>query len=236
MNLNGINIGLIGVKSGMSRIFNEKGKSIPVTVLKIEKNIITDVKTVQSDGYTSIQISSVFHKESMKNKISKTLRGFFQKINVDPCKFICEFRHKEILGSNSELVNKSLIGKEIEIDNLLKGKMVDIKGVTKGRGFSGTIKRWGFSSQPATHGNSLAHRVPGSCGQCQFPGRVFKNKKMAGRLGGVNRTVQNLKIISVDKNNSLLTVKGSIPGFVGSKVIILPAIKINNEKNNGIGE
>ena len=209
-------IGLIATKEGMTRLFQEDGKSLPVSVLKVDINFISQIKTKQSDGYNSIQLST---KEQKEKNQTKSKIGHFSKNNLSLKKYIKEFRLDE-----SELDGLEL-GKEFDVNIFEEGQLVDVSGISKGKGFAGTVKRWNFATQDATHGNSLAHRKPGSIGQCQTPGRVWKGKKMAGHMGNVKKTVQNLKVVRIDEENSLLLVQGAIPGFNGSSVIIKPAVK-----------
>ena len=209
-------IGLIATKEGMTRLFQDDGKSLPVSVLKVDTNFISQIKTKQSDGYDSIQLSTKNQKE--KNQ-TKSKIGNFSKKHLPLKKYIKEFRLDE-----NELEGLEL-GKEFDVNIFEEGQLVDVSGISKGKGFAGTVKRWNFATQDATHGNSLAHRKPGSIGQCQTPGRVWKGKKMAGHMGNVKKTIQNLKIVKVDEENSLLLVQGAIPGFNGSSVIIKPAVK-----------
>ena len=209
-------IGLIATKEGMTRLFQEDGKSLPVSVLKVDTNFISQIKTKQSDGYDSIQLST---KEQKEKNQTKSKIGHFSKNNLSLKKYIKEFRLDE-----SELDGLEL-GKEFDVNIFEEGQLVDVSGISKGKGFAGTVKRWNFATQDATHGNSLAHRKPGSIGQCQTPGRVWKGKKMAGHMGNVKKTIQNLRVVKVDEENSLLLVQGAIPGFNGSSVIIKPAVK-----------
>ncbi len=209
-------IGLIATKEGMTRLFQEDGKSLPVSVLKVDTNFISQIKTKQSDGYDSIQLST---KEQKEKNQTKSKIGHFSKNNLSLKKHIKEFRLDE-----SELDGLEL-GKEFDVNIFEEGQLVDVSGISKGKGFAGTVKRWNFATQDATHGNSLAHRKPGSIGQCQTPGRVWKGKKMAGHMGSEKKTVQNLRVVKIDEENSLLLVQGAIPGFNGSSVIIKPAVK-----------
>ena len=209
-------IGLIATKEGMTRLFQEDGKSLPVSVLKVNTNFISQIKTKHSDGYNSIQLST---KEQKEKNQTKSKIGHFSKNNLSLKKYIKEFRLDE-----SELDGLEL-GKEFDVNIFEEGQLVDVSGISKGKGFAGTVKRWNFATQDATHGNSLAHRKPGSIGQCQTPGRVWKGKKMAGHMGNVKKTVQNLRVVKIDEENSLLLVQGAIPGFNGSSVIIKPAVK-----------
>jgi|TARA_B110000305_G_C19347574_1_gene592519 large subunit ribosomal protein L3 len=209
-------IGLIATKEGMTRIFQEDGKSVPVSVLKVDTNYVSQIKTNETDGYNSVQLSSIDQKE--KNQ-SKSKLGHLSKNNISLKKHLKEFRIE-----TSELENLEL-GKEFSVDLFEEGQLVDVSGVSKGKGFAGTVKRWNFATQDATHGNSLAHRKPGSIGQCQTPGRVWKGKKMAGHMGHESKTTQNLKVIRVDGENNLLLVRGAVPGPNGSSVVIKPAVK-----------
>ena len=209
-------IGLIATKEGMTRLFQEDGKSLPVSVLKVATNFVSQIKTKETDGYNSVQLSTQDQKE--KNQ-TKSKIGHFNKNNISLKKYLKEFKIEDDDLEGLEL------GKEFDVKIFEEGQLVDVSGISKGKGFAGTVKRWNFATQDATHGNSLAHRKPGSIGQCQTPGRVWKGKKMAGHMGNVKKTVQNLKIIKVDEENSLLLVQGAIPGFNGSSVIIKPAIK-----------
>ena len=209
-------IGLIATKEGMTRLFQEDGKSLPVSVLKVATNFVSQIKTKETDGYNSVQLSTQDQKE--KNQ-TKSKIGHFNKNNISLKKYLKEFKIEDDDLEGLEL------GKEFDVKIFEEGQLVDVSGISKGKGFAGTVKRWNFATQDATHGNSLAHRKPGSIGQCQTPGRVWKGKKMAGHMGNVKKTVQNLKIVKVDEENSLLLVKGAIPGFNGSSVIIKPAIK-----------
>ena len=211
-------IGLIAIKEGMTRLFQEDGKSLPVSVLKVDTNFISQIKTKQSDGYDSIQLST---KEQKEKNQTKSKIGHFSKNNLSLKKHIKEFRLDESQLDGLEL------GKEFDVNIFEEGQLVDVSGISKGKGFAGTVKRWNFATQDATHGNSLAHRKPGSIGQCQTPGRVWKGKKMAGHMGNVKKTVQNLRVVKIDEENSLLLVQGAIPGFNGSSVIIKPAVKAN---------
>lgn len=208
-------IGIIGRKAGMTRIFKEDGTSIPVSVIEATPNLITQVKTKQTDGYQAIQITC---GERNTNRINKPTRGQLTKANVKNGRGFWEFRLKD-----NELNFK--LGQEIKVDIFTEGQIVDVTGTTKGKGFAGVIKRHNFQMQDATHGNSLSHRAPGSIGQNQTPGRVFKGKKMAGHLGNVRRTVQNLEIVRIDLERNLLLIKGGIPGAPGSNIIVRPAVK-----------
>ncbi|WP_422667410.1 50S ribosomal protein L3 [Buchnera aphidicola] len=208
-------IGLIGKKIGMTRIFTEEGISIPVTVIEIKENRITQIKNMNTDRYCAIQVTTGIKKT---NRLKKPISGHFLKSGVLPGRGLWEFR----INDNQ----KFTVGQKININLFLDVKKVDITGISKGKGFCGTVKRWNFHTQDATHGNSLSHRVPGSIGQNQTPGRVFKGKKMAGHLGNTRVTIQSLKIVRIDQNRNLLLVKGAVPGATGSNLIVKKAIKI----------
>ena len=209
-------IGLIARKEGMSRVFTDEGKSVPVTVLKIHSNVVSQIKTSEKDGYDAIQISAV--EKSEKNQ-SKAEIGHLKKNNISFKKLSQEFSLKINEEENLD------IGSEIKADIFEEGQFVDVIGTTKGKGFAGTVKRWNFATQDATHGNSLAHRKPGSIGQCQTPGRVWKGKKMSGHMGNVRQTTQNLKVQKIDLENNFILIKGAVPGPNGSEVTIKPATK-----------
>ncbi|MCV2508762.1 MAG: 50S ribosomal protein L3 [Candidatus Lightella neohaematopini] len=217
-------IGLLGYKVGMTRIFNNDGLSIPVTVVMIKDNYITQIKNKNVDGYDAIQVTTSNNK---KNKLNKAQLGIFIKAGINNGYKLHEFRLKD-----NTIIKNLLIGQTIKIDIFNNIKKVDVTSISKGKGFCGTIKRWNFSSQDSSHGNSLSHRVPGSIGQNQTPGRVFKGKKMAGHLGNQKITIQNMLVMGIDNNNKILLIKGSIPGYSGSQVIIKPSIKIKH--NNKI--
>ncbi|ANZ22708.1 50S ribosomal protein L3 [Buchnera aphidicola (Diuraphis noxia)] len=208
-------IGLVGKKLGMTRIFNKEGASIPVTVIELQENRITQVKTLNTDFYDAIQVTTGVIKT---NKLNKPNSGHFLKSGVVPGRGLWEFR------INSEEIFQ--VGQKIQINFFKNIKKVDVTGFSKGKGFCGTVKRWNFNTQDATHGNSLSHRVPGSIGQNQTPGRVFKGKKMAGQLGNHRVTVQSLNIVKIDDRKNLLLVKGAVPGATGGNLIVKPAIKV----------
>ncbi|QJC37384.1 50S ribosomal protein L3 [Enterobacteriaceae endosymbiont of Donacia thalassina] len=209
-------IGLIGKKMGMTRIFTKEGISIPITVIQFETIRITQIKTILNDGYNAIQMTTGFKKTSRMNKAEI---GHFAKAKTEAGYILWEYRLKDY---NQQ---KFYIGQKINIDIFKQIVMVDVTGISKGKGFAGTVKKWNFKTQDASHGNSLSHRVPGSIGQNQTPGKVFKGKKMAGQLGNKKITVQNLHIIKLDIIKNLLLIKGAIPGYTGSNVIVKPAIK-----------
>ena len=209
-------MGIVGRKCGMTRVFTDDGVSIPVTVIEAQPNRITQVKTVEADGYSALQVVAGSRKAS---RVSKPAAGHFAAAKVEAGDLITEFR----LGDTDE--GEFEKGGELKVDLFEEGQKVDVIGTSIGKGFAGAIKRWNFSMQDATHGNSLAHRAPGSIGQNQTPGRVFKGKKMAGHMGNVRRTVQNLEVVRVDADRNILLIKGAVPGHAGGKVIVRPAIK-----------
>ena len=209
-------IGLIGIKEGMSRVFTEDGNSVPVTVVKIDSNVVTQIKKIASEGYSSIQISTGTKKEK---HLTKPEKAHLNKSNTPSAKTIKEFRIQE-----SDLENIEL-GQSLELNMFEEGQKIDVTGTTKGKGFAGTVKRWNFATQDATHGNSLAHRKPGSIGQCQTPGRVWKGKKMSGQMGNVQKTVQNLEVVQTDIENNLIYIKGAVPGPTGSTLKLSHSVK-----------
>ncbi len=215
-----MSIGLIGRKCGMTRVFCEDGTSVPVTVLQIDSNRVTQVKSIETDGYRSIQVSA---GEKKSSRVNKALAGHYAAANSTAGRGLWEFRLEE--GEGVEYST----GSELSVDLFSAGQVVDVQGKSIGKGFAGGIKRHHFSMQDATHGNSRSHRVLGSIGMCQTPGRVFKGKKMEGHLGNVKRTVQNLTIQAVDTERNLILVKGAVPGAKGSDVIITPAMKMRNK-------
>lgn len=209
-------IGLIGRKVGMTRVFKEDGVSVPVTVIEVEANRVTQVKTLESDGYCAIQVTTGKVKASSLNKAET---GHFAKANVTAGRGLWEFRLNE-----SDLANYQ-VGSEVKVDLFNDVKKVDVTGTSKGKGFAGTVKRWNFHTQDMTHGNSRSHRVPGSIGQNQTPGRVFQGKHMCGHLGNVTTTVQALEVVRVDVERNLLLVKGAVPGAVNGNIIVKPTVK-----------
>lgn len=212
-------MGLVGRKCGMTRVFTEDGLSIPVTVIEAQPNRITQVKTVEKDGYRALQVSAGHRKAS---RVRKPEAGHFAAAKVEAGDLMSEFR---LDADEQPEEGEFAPGMELNVDLFSEGQKVDITGSTIGKGFAGTIKRHHFSSQDASHGNSLAHRAPGSIGQNQTPGRVFKGKEMAGRLGNSRRTAQNLEVIRVDTERHLLLVKGAVPGHSGGRVLVRPAVK-----------
>ena len=209
-------MGLVGRKAGMSRVFTEDGKSIPVTLIEATPNRITQIKTVEADGYSAVQVTAGVKRAAL---INKTGAGHFAKAKVEAGRGLWEFRVADDKLSDYE------IGGEVKADIFAEGQMVDVQGVTKGKGFQGTIKRWNFTMGDATHGNSLSHRSPGSIGQRQTPGRVFPGKKMSGHMGSENQTTQNLQVVKVDAERGLIAVRGAVPGAPGGDVIVRPASK-----------
>ncbi len=209
-------MGLVGRKCGMTRVFTDDGVSIPVTVIEAQPNRITQVKTVEIDGYRALQVVTGSRRAS---RVRKPAAGHFAAAKVAAGDLMTEFR----LEDTDEGEFKA--GDELKVDIFEEGQMVDVVGTSIGKGFAGVIKRYNFSMQDATHGNSLAHRAPGSIGQNQTPGRVFKGKKMAGHMGKVRRTVQNLEVVRVDAERNLLLIKGAVPGHRGGRVVVRPAIK-----------
>ena len=209
-------LGLVGRKAGMSRVFTEDGKSVPVTLIEATPNRITQIKTVEADGYSAVQVTAGVKRAAL---INKTGAGHYGKAKVEAGRGLWEFRVAD------EKLSDFAVGGEIKADIFAEGQMVDVLGVTKGKGFQGTIKRWNFKMGDATHGNSLSHRAPGSIGQRQTPGRVFPGKKMSGHMGAVNQTTQNLQVVKVDAERGLIAVRGAVPGAPGGDVIVRPASK-----------
>ena len=213
-------MGLVGRKCGMTRIFTEDGDSIPVTVIEAQPNRITQVKTVENDGYRALQVTAGDKKPS---RVSRPQAGHFAAAKVEAGDLMAEF----VLDDADE--GEFELGAEINVETFSAGQIVDVIGTSIGKGFAGVIKRHNFSMQDATHGNSLSHRAPGSIGQNQTPGRVFKGKKMSGHMGNVRRTVQNLEVVRVDTERNLLLIKGAVPGHRGGRVIVRPAVKARNQ-------
>ena len=211
-----MSLGLIGKKQGMTRLFTPEGDAFAVSVVSVNPNIITQIKSEEVDGYSSIQVTTGQKKDK---HLSKPLSGHYKKGSVHPGDGLWEFR------VNVEDIEDLIIGSQLNIDMFEEGQKIDVQGKSKGKGFAGTVKRWNFKMQDATHGNSISHRAPGSIGQCQTPGKVWKGKKMSGHMGDEKKTIQNLKIASVDMENNLLLIKGAIPGPTGSNVILKPAVK-----------
>ena len=217
-------IGVVGKKSGMTRLFAEEGTSVPVTVISVEPNRVTQVKTPESDGYHALQVTTGSAKS---NRVTKAMAGHFAKARAVAGRGLWEFRLSE--PPDEEIGT----GMEINADQFEPGQRVDVSAVSKGKGYAGTIKRWNFGTQGWTHGNSGAHRLPGSIGQCQTPGRVFKGKKMAGHMGAERVTTQNLTVMRVDAERNLLFVKGAVPGPAGGDVYVKPAVKSPGKSADG---
>jgi len=213
-------IGIVGRKAGMTRVFTEDGVSTPVTVIEVEPNRVTKVATAETDGYSAIQVTTGSRKAS---RVSKPEAGHFAKAGTEAGRGLWEFRLDDKEGDAPE------VGGNVDVSIFEAGQKVDVRGVSKGKGFQGGVKRHNFRTQDATHGNSLSHRAPGSIGQCQTPGRVFKGKKMAGHMGAENVCTQNIEVVRVDADRNLLLVKGAVPGARGGDVIVTPAIKLKNK-------
>lgn len=211
-------IGIVGQKAGMTRVFTDDGVATPVTVIQVEPNRITQVRTNETDGYNSIQVTTGNKKTS---RLSKAEAGHFAKAGVEAGRGLWEFR--------TDAEPEMAVGSELTVEMFESGQKVDVQGVSKGKGFQGGVKRHNFKMQDATHGNSLSHRAPGSIGQCQTPGRVFKGKKMAGHMGDATVTTQSLEVVRVDNERNLILVKGAIPGATGGNVIVTPAEKFKNK-------
>jgi large subunit ribosomal protein L3 len=210
-------IGLVGRKCGMSRVFTDDGRSVPVTLIEATPNRVTQVKTVETDGYNAVQVSAGAKRAAL---LTKPLTGHYAKAKVEAGRGLWEFRLE------ADELAKFAVGGEVKADEIFAvGQKVDVAGISKGKGFQGTIKRWHFTMGDATHGNSLSHRSPGSIGQRQTPGRVFPGKKMAGHMGNVRRSAVNLEVVKIDTDRHLIAIKGSVPGAPGGDVVIRPAVK-----------
>jgi len=209
-------IGLIGKKAGMTRIFTEQGESIPVTVVEVDPNRVTQMRSEEIDGYRAFQVTT---GKRRANRVTKAMAGHYAKAGTEAGTGLWEFRLAAGEGDDIE------VGKQLGVNMFEAGQKVDVAGSTIGKGFAGGVKRHNFRTQDATHGNSLSHRAPGSIGQCQTPGRVFKGKRMAGHMGDVRRTIQNLEVVRVDTERNLLLIKGAVPGARGGDVIVTPAVK-----------
>lgn len=212
-----MSLGLIGRKVGMTRIFTEEGESVPVTVLEVVPNRVTQIKTAASDGYTGLQVA---YGERRASRIGKALTGHYAKAGVSAGAGI-----KEFPVSDDVLANYA-VGGQITVELFQAGQLVDVTGTSLGKGFAGAIKRHNFSSNRASHGNSRSHNVPGSIGMAQDPGRVFPGKRMPGHLGAAKTTVQNLEIVRVDAERNLLLIKGAVPGSKGGDVVVRPSVKV----------
>jgi large subunit ribosomal protein L3 len=211
-----MSLGLIGRKVGMTRIFTEEGESVPVTVLEVVPNRVTQVKTVESDGYASLQLA---HGERRASRVSKALTGHYAKAGVAAGSGLKEFT------AAADVLAAYAVGANVTVEIFQAGQLVDVTGTSLGKGFAGAIKRHNFSSNRASHGNSRSHNVPGSIGMAQDPGRVFPGKRMPGHLGSVKTTVQNLQVVRVDAERNLLLIKGAVPGSKGGDVVVRPAVK-----------
>ena len=207
-------IGIVGRKCGMTRVFTEDGASIPVTVIEVEPNRITQVKSDDVDGYSAVQVTVGVRRAS---RVTRAAAGHLAKAGVEAGRGLWELR----VDGSTELK----AGESLSVEAFEAGQKVDVTGTSKGKGFQGGVKRWNFAMQDATHGNSVSHRAPGSIGQCQTPGRVFKGKKMAGHMGSERVTVQSLEVVRVDAERNLLLIKGAVPGAPGGDVIVRPAVK-----------
>ena len=208
-------IGVVGRKTGMTRVFTEEGVSVPVTVVQVEPNRVSQVKTVETDGYQAIQVT--VGDRRAQHRVSQPIKGHLSKAEMRMGRGLWEFRVEDL----GELA----IGAEISVNQFEAGQIVDVTGQSKGKGFAGAVKRWNFRTQDATHGNSLSHRAPGSIGNCQTPGRVFKGKKMAGHMGAERVTTQGLEVVRIDVERNLLLIKGAVPGAPGGHVIVRPTVK-----------
>ena len=211
-----MSLGLIGTKQGMTRLFTPEGDSYAVSVVSVDPNTVTQIKTDEVDGYNSVQVTTGVKKEK---HVTKPLSGHYKKGSINPGEGLWEFK------VNSEEIENIEIGSQLNIDIFEEGQKIDVQGKSKGKGFAGTVKRWNFKMQDATHGNSISHRTPGSTGQCQFPGRVFKGKKMAGQMGDEMVTRKNLQVVKIDVEKKLMLVKGSVPGFKGRLVEVTHSAK-----------
>ncbi|NIM28511.1 MAG: 50S ribosomal protein L3 [Gammaproteobacteria bacterium] len=209
-------IGLVGRKCGMTRIFTEDGESLPVTVIEVTPNRVTQIKDIDNDGYRALQVTTGGRRAKL---LSKANAGHFAKAGVESGRGLWEFRLAAEEGSDLE------VGAELKVDRFSVGQKVDASGTSIGKGFAGVVKRHNFRTQDASHGNSLAHRAPGSIGQNQTPGRVFKGKKMSGHMGNVKRTAQNLEVVRIDEQRNLILLKGAVPGPRGGDVVLKPAVK-----------
>lgn len=213
-------IGIVGRKAGMTRVFTEEGVSVPVTVIEVEPNRVTQVRSEEQDGYRAIQVTVGAKKAS---RVSRPAAGHYAKAGVEAGRGLWEFRLDDHGGDVPE------VGAELNAAVFEVGQKVDVRGVSKGKGFQGAVKRHNFRTQDATHGNSLSHRAPGSIGQCQTPGRVFKGKKMAGHMGAARVTTQSIEVVRVDTDRNILLVRGAVPGATGGDLVVTPAIKMKNK-------
>ncbi|MGD8783535.1 MAG: 50S ribosomal protein L3 [Thioalkalispiraceae bacterium] len=213
-------IGVVGRKVGMTRVFTDEGVSLPVTVIEVEPNRITQLKTLDTDGYRAVQVTTGSRRA---NRVTKPMAGHFAKAGVEAGRGLWEFRLAD--GEGEDFAT----GGEIKVDIFEQGQKVDVQGTSIGKGYAGVVKRYNFRTQDATHGNSLSHRAPGSIGQNQTPGRVFPGKKMAGHMGNKSCTAINLEVVSIDAERNLILVKGAVPGSKGGSVVVRPAVKAKKE-------
>lgn len=211
-----MSLGLIGRKIGMMRVFTEAGVSVPVTVIEMASNRVAQIKTCQKDGYSAVQLAYGSRRAS---RVNRAQAGHYSAASVEAAATLVEFRVEEAA------LNEFQLGAALSVEIFSVGQKVDVSGVTQGKGFAGSIKRHNFSSQRASHGNSISHNAPGSIGMAQDPGRVFPGKRMAGQMGNVNRTTQNLEVVRVDLERGLLLVKGAVPGSKGGRLLVRPAVK-----------
>jgi large subunit ribosomal protein L3 len=216
-----MSVGLVGRKCGMTRVFTDAGESIPVTVIEITPNRVSQIKTVETDGYRAMQVTA---GQRPASRVNKPMAGHLAKASVEAG----DIMHEHRLGDGE--MEEAKAGDQLTVELFEAGQKVDVRGVSKGKGFAGAVKRYNFKMQDATHGNSLSHRALGSVGQCQTPGRVFKGKKMAGQMGNVNRCAQNQEIVRVDLEQHIILVKGAIPGAPGGIVVITPSVKMKRAK------
>lgn len=216
-----LNLGLVGKKIGMTQVFHDDGNVVPVTVIEVQPNYVTQIKTDATDAYNAVQVTC---GTKNKNRLTKPEQGHFKKANIEAGRGLWEFRVTDEKAASLK------VGDAIDVSIFTKGQMVDVKSKSKGKGFAGVVKRHNFRTQDATHGNSLSHRAPGSIGQNQTPGRVFKGKKMAGQMGNKTCSVQNLEIVDVNKDKNYILIKGGVPGAPGSDVIIRPTVKAKQEE------
>ena len=207
-------IGVIGRKAGMTRVFTEEGASVPVTVIEVTPNRVTQIKTEATDGYSAVQVT---FGEKRASRVNRAQAGHYAKAGVEAGEVVREFRADDL--------GELKVGDAIDVSLFEAGQIIDVTGTSKGKGFQGGVKRHNFHMQDATHGNSLSHRAPGSIGQCQTPGRVWKGKKMAGHMGAEQVTVQTLQVVRVDAERNLLLVKGAVPGAKSGHVVVKPAVK-----------
>lgn len=209
-----MSLGLVGRKVGMTRVFSDDGVSVPVTVIEVEPNRVSQIKTVETDGYAAVQVVTGMRRAK---RVTKPMAGHYKKAGIEAGRGAWEF--------HLDSVDEIELGSEFKVDLFEQGQIVDVSGVSKGKGFQGGVKRHNFSMQDATHGNSISHRANGSIGQNQTPGRVFKGKKMSGHMGAANTTTQNLEVVRVDAERNLLLIRGAVPGAKSGDVIIRPAAK-----------